>query len=239
MTAAALTAREVEARLKSLGNARDAAFYPKYFKTGPGEYGEGDLFLGIRAPLLRRVSKELEALPLPECRKLLRSKFNEARATALLILVRKYQRGDEAMREKIFRLYVGSTKHIDNWNLVDVSAPAIVGAHLMNRSRVLLRKLARSKSLWERRIAIIATQTMIRDLDFAETFRIADLLLEDEHDLIHKAVGWMIREVGNRDRAAAEAFLKPRYERMPRTMLRYAIEKYPEPLRKRYLRGAV
>jgi 3-methyladenine DNA glycosylase AlkD len=235
----ALTARVVAARLESLGDPRDAAFYPGYFKTGPGEYGEGDRFLGIRAPVVRQIAKEAASLPLAECRKLLRSPFNEVRATALLILVRKYQRGDDEEREKIFRLYLAGTKHINNWNLVDVSAPAVVGEHLLHRSRAPLRKLARSKSLWERRIAIIATQTLIRNEDYDETFRIADLLLEDEHDLIHKAAGWMIREVGNRDRARAEAFLKPRYARMPRTMLRYAIEKYPEPLRKRYLRGDV
>ena len=157
----------------------------------------------------------------------------------LLILVRRFTRGDAGSREAIHRLYLANTAHVNNWDLVDSSAPAIVGGYLMGRKRSILRTLARSDSVWERRIAILATLPLIKRGEFTDTFRIADLLLADEHDLIHKAVGWMIREVGNRDREAAAEFLASRYDRMPRTMLRYAIEKLPEPIRKRYLRGKV
>jgi 3-methyladenine DNA glycosylase AlkD len=214
-----------------------AEFCLRYFRTGPGEYGEGDRFLGIRAPELRALARKHTGLSLTGCRALLRSRDHEARLLALLIMARAYERGDDEARDAIYFLYLDSTDRINNWDLVDCSAPHIVGRHLEDRSRAVLTKLARSKSLWERRIAIIATQHFIRQGDFADALRVADILLDDPHDLIHKAVGWMVREVGNRDRAAEEAFLRPRYQRMPRTMLRYAIEKFPEPLRKRYLRG--
>ena len=233
------SARRVLARLEELGDPKDASFLLRYFKTGPGEYGEGDTFLGIRVPVLRKLSREYETLPLVQCRVLLRSRFHEARLLALLILVRRFTRGDADSREAIHRLYLANTAWVNNWDLVDSSAPTIVGGHLTARNRSLLRTLARSESVWERRIAILATLPLISRGEFADTFRIADLLLEDEHDLIHKAAGWMIREVGKRDRVAAAAFLRSRYERMPRTMLRYAIEKLPEPTRKRYLRGEV
>lgn len=160
-------------------------------------------------------------------------------AIALLILCRAYERGGEAARRTIYRLYLDHTDRINSWDLVDCSAPSIVGRHLETRSRAVLRRLARSASLWERRIAMVATHRLIRNGEFDDALAVADLLLADEHDLIHKAVGWMLREVGKRDRAVEEAFLGPRYARMPRTMLRYAIERFPEPLRRRYLRGAV
>src|SRR5688500_5369421 len=197
--------------LESLGDPAGAAGAQRYFKTGPGQYGARDRFLGVRAAPLR----------------------------ALLILGRAYPRADEAMLNEIYRLYLDSTDRINNWDLVDCSAPHIVGRHLEDRSRAVLPRLARSESIWERRIAILATQHFVRGGEFDDTLRIADLLLEDDHDLIHKAVGWMLREVGSRDRAVEEAFLRTRYRRMPRTMLRYAIEKFPEPLRKRYLRGEI
>jgi 3-methyladenine DNA glycosylase AlkD len=230
---------ELERQLQDLANPADAIFLQRYFKTGAGEYGEGDRFLGIRMPTLRTLVKPNERLDLAECRAMLHSRWHEARMLALLILVRKYERGDAAVREKIFDLYLENTAWINNWDLVDLSAPNIVGRHLQAIERTVLSMLARSKSVWERRIAMLATASFIKRGDFEDTFRIADLLLTDEHDLIHKAVGWMLREVGKRDRRAAEDFLRSRYRRMPRTMLRYAIEKFPEPLRQRYLQGRI
>jgi 3-methyladenine DNA glycosylase AlkD len=231
------TAADLERQLAALANPDDARFLQRYFKTGAGEYGEGDRFLGIRIPALRALVKPNQHIDLAQCRALLRSQWHEARMLALLILVRKYERGDAALRAKIFDLYLKNTARINNWDLIDLSAPNIVGRHLLSGNRAILTRLARSTSLWERRIAMLATAAFIKHDDFADTFRIADLLLTDDHDLIHKAVGWMLREVGKRDRAAAEEFLRSRYTRMPRTMLRYAIEKYPEPLRQRYLKG--
>ncbi len=229
----------IERELAELGDPEIAAFLARFFKTGPGEYGEGDRFLGIRVPVLRRLARKHQSLGLPDCRVLLTSSYHEARLLGLLILVRAYDRGDEAKREEIYRLYLDHLPYVNNWDLVDSSAEHIVGRHLRNRDRWILYDLARSSSVWERRIAIMATFHYVKAGSFDETLRIADLLLTDPHDLIHKAVGWMLREVGKRDRAVAEAFLRPRYKRMPRTMLRYAIEKYPEPLRQRYLRGEV
>jgi 3-methyladenine DNA glycosylase AlkD len=231
--------REVQKTLEDSADPDDAVFLQRYFKTGPGQYGEGDRFLGIRVPKLRKLAKSHRDLSLDECETLLRSPYHEARLLALLIRVRKCEREAEDTRAAVYRLYLGNTFYVNNWDLVDVSAPRIVGRHLEHGDRSVLLKLARSSSLWERRIAVLATQHFIRNGDFDDTFRIADLLLEDRHDLIHKAVGWMLREVGSRDQAAEEAFLKHRYRRMPRTMLRYAIEKFPVPLRRRYLRGDV
>jgi 3-methyladenine DNA glycosylase AlkD len=168
---------------------------------------------------------------------LLRSPYHEARVLALLVLVRKCERADDALLSKVYALYLANTSYVNNWDLVDASAPGIVGRYLSDRDRSVLLDLARSESVWERRIAIIATLYFIRHRELDDTLRVADVLLNDQHDLIHKAVGWMLREVGKRDRAAEESFLRTRHARMPRTMLRYAIEKFPEPLRQRYLRG--
>jgi 3-methyladenine DNA glycosylase AlkD len=186
-------------------------------------------------PALRKLSKELTPIPVTEAAKLLQSRWHEARILALMILVRKYERGDESMRDDIYYLYLADTDRINNWDLVDVSAPAIVGAHLLERERAPLYALAKSKSLWERRIAIISTQHFIRHDDFDDTLQIAEILLDDKHDLIHKATGWMLREVGKRDQAALERFLRKHAHRMPRTMLRYAIERFPEELRRMYM----
>jgi 3-methyladenine DNA glycosylase AlkD len=168
---------------------------------------------------------------------MLRSPYHEARVLALLILVRKCERADDALLTQVYQLYLANTERVNNWDLVDASAPGIVGRYLWERDRSVLLDLARSESVWERRIAIIATLYFIRHGHFDDTFRVANLLLSDEHDLIHKAVGWMLREVGKRDRAREESFLRTHHARMPRTMLRYAIEKFPEPLRQQYLRG--
>ncbi len=198
-------------------------------------YGAGDRFLGIRIPPLRALVREYRGVPVDAVAGLLRSEWHEARLFALLLLVDAYRRADAEAREAIYRLYLANTAHINSWDLVDSSAPHIVGAHLEGRDRSVLEELARSEVLWERRIAIIATQHLIRKGDFSTTVRIAEMLVDDRHDLIHKAVGWMLREVGNRDRAAEEAFLIRHQRTMPRTMLRYAIEKFPPELRQRYM----
>jgi 3-methyladenine DNA glycosylase AlkD len=228
-------AKTALSELKSLSNSADAVFLQRFFKTGPGEYGEGDVFLGIRVPTTRRVATRYRDMPLPEVVKLLRSREHEARLVALVILTLKYPRADDDTRQEIFDLYLGNTKYINNWDLVDVSAPKIVGAHLYGGSTRLLDRLASSKDLWERRIAILATQYFIKQDDFGPTLRIATKLVNDKHDLIHKAVGWMLREVGNRDRGVEEEFLRKHHKTMPRTTLRYAIEKFPPPLRTFYL----
>lgn len=235
----AIQASEIEAELLGMADVERAAFLQRFFKTGPGEYAEGDRFLGIRVPELRRLARKFDSLDLKGCRTLLRSPYHEARLLALLILVRRYDQGDEASREAIYRLYMENTDVINNWDLVDASAEHIVGRHLFERDRSVLDELARSSLLWERRIAVIATFYFIRRGQFDDTLRLADVLLDDPHDLIHKGVGWMLREMGKRDQAVLEGFLRERYRRMPRTMLRYAIERFPEPLRQRYLRGEV
>lgn len=230
---------QIRERLRSLADPVRAEHSRRFFKTGPGEYGEGDRFLGIPVPVLRKVARDAAGLPIPETAALLRSPHHEERLLALLLLVRAYERGDAARRDEIFRLYLEHTAWVNNWDLVDTSAPHIVGRHLENGDRTLLRRLASSESVWERRIAILATLHFIRQGEFATTFEIGEVLLEDGHDLIHKAVGWMLREVGERDEAAEERFLRARYRRMPRTMLRYAIERFPPEKRQRYLRGEI
>ncbi len=226
--------------LCSLGNPSRAVSAQRFFKTGPGQYGEGDQFLGITVPMLRQVVKQYTDISLAEVQKLLRSKWHEERLGALFILVAKYQADDNELREKIVRLYLSSTRYINNWDLVDSSADKILGHSLLQLStkkHQLLTDLARSASLWERRIAIIATLAFIRAGQFSETLRIAQILLSDSHDLMHKAVGWMLREVGKRDVLILETFLQKNYHKIPRTALRYAIERLPEKRRKLYLKG--
>ena len=210
-----------------------------FFKTGPGEYGAGDQFIGLTVPALRQLAQQYRQLSLRETKQLLRSPIHEERLLALLILVGAYGVGDAAAQERIYKIYLRSTRSINNWDLVDTSAPQIVGAFLATRSQVPLRRLARSPSLWERRIAIIATFYFIRQNNFTPTLTIARTLLSDQEDLIHKAVGWMLREVGKRDPAVLVEFLQLHYRQMPRTMLRYAIERFPERSRQRYLRGLI
>ena len=227
----------IRARVRELADPEHARVLQGYFKTGPGEYAEGDVFAGIRIPVLRKLAREHADLPLEEAAELLRSPVHEERLLALLILVRAFQRGTAERRREIHDLYLAHTRFVDNWDLVDSSAEHLVGAQLWEGDRSPLERLARSDSLWERRIAIIATFHFIRRGDFCDTLRVAEVLLGDRHDLIHKAVGWMLREVGKRDQPAEEAFLRAHHRTMPRTMLRYAIEKFPEPLRQAYLRG--
>jgi 3-methyladenine DNA glycosylase AlkD len=222
--------------MRPLADARIAAHARRFFKTGPGEYGHGDRFIGIRVPVLRKIAREFRGAPLVEVRALLRSPLHEERVVALLILVDQYARGAPAVRERIYKTYLKHVpKHVNNWDLVDASAHLIVGAHVENGDRTVLDELAGSRHLWSRRVAIIATFWLIRRGSFSDTLRLAERLLDDEHDLIHKAVGWMLREVGNRDGAVAERFLARHSRRMPRTMLRYAIERLPEEKRREYM----
>lgn len=232
-------AMEAEAELVSLGDPEDAAFLQRFFKTGPGEYGAGDRFLGIRVPVVRKLARKYRQMPLREAIRLLHSPYHEARLLALVILVHSYEKGDAETRSRVYDLYLANTKHINNWDLVDASAHRIVGAHLDQVAESPLPELARSSGLWERRIAIIATLARIQADRFDDTIRIAEMLVDDDHDLIHKATGWMLREVAKRDMAVAEAFLVRHCRTMPRTMLRYAIERFPKDLRAKYMRGTV
>jgi len=234
-----MTADDALRELHAAGSPEGAAVAQRYFRTGPGGYAERDRFLGIRAPVLRAMAKRFRDLPLHEVERLLLSDFHEARLLALLVLGLAYPHADEQHRHAIFELYVRRRDRIDNWDLVDSSAPHVLGAHLADRDRTILDELAASPSVWDRRIAILATHHWIRAGDFGDTLRIAALLVNDRHDLIHKAVGWMLREIANRDRAEAERFLQRHYRVMPRTMLRYAIERFPENLRKAYLHGEI
>lgn len=234
-----LTTAAVRRKLHAQASPKDAKILLWFFKTGPGEYGEGDRFIGVRVPALRSVCRECRGASMAVVRDLLRSPIHEERSLALLLLVDGFARGDDAERKRIYDFYLAHTRFINNWDLVDASAAQIVGGWLRGRSKAPLTRLAKSPLIWERRIAIIATFDGIRLGQFDETFRIADMLLHDEHDLIHKAVGWLLREVGKRDGDAERQFLGSRYTSMPRTMLRYAIEKFPEPERRRYLKGLV
>jgi 3-methyladenine DNA glycosylase AlkD len=232
-------AREVQKRLKKLSNPAHAAVSQRFFKTGPGEYGEGDIFIGIRVPVLRKLVRECTDLPVSEIEILLQSPIHEERLLAIFLFVRIFKKGDVDVKKVIYNLYLRSSEFINNWDLVDSSAEHIVGAYLMDKNKRPLYRLAKSKDLWERRIAIMATFFFIRRHEFAETLKITNSLLADRHDLIHKAAGWMLREIGKRDLKTEEAFLKVHYKKMPRTMLRYAIEKFPENKRKRYLKGTI
>jgi 3-methyladenine DNA glycosylase AlkD len=240
MTRTRIVAATIRARLRPLANPRIAGPSQRFFKTKPGEYGYGDRFLGIRVPTLRSVAREFRAAPLSAALTLLRSPLHEERLVALFMLVDRFARADGTQRQRIFDRYLQCVpRYVNNWDLVDSSAHYIVGAHLEERERGVLYELACSPHLWSRRVAIIATFWFIKRGSYADTLRIAELLLDDEQDLIHKAAGWMLREVGNRDAAVAEAFLRRHYRRMPRTMLRYAIEKLPERTRKAYLAGTI
>jgi 3-methyladenine DNA glycosylase AlkD len=231
--------REIRARLRKLGTKERAKVSRGFFKTGPGEYGAGDIFLGVTVPELRRLATEYQAITLAETVQLLQSTIHEERLLALLVLVRFCTRGDKDTKKRIYELYLQNTRYVNNWDLVDASAEYIVGAFLMEKSKKPLYDLTKSKDLWERRIAIMATFHFIKCGEFAETLKIARILLSDEEDLIHKAVGWMLREIGKRHIQVEEQFLKEHYKKMPRTMLRYAIERFPEAKRQRYLKGEI
>ncbi|NND90561.1 MAG: DNA alkylation repair protein [Granulosicoccus sp.] len=233
-----MKAKVIQNHLRSLADPEVAEKSQRFFKTGKGDYGEGDRFLGIRVPILRAQVTQYGELSLIEIGRLLKSNFHEERHFALMLLVRQFSKRDAVQRKAIYEFYLDNTRYINNWDLVDCSAPGIVGVYLEGNSRRLLYALAESTSLWERRIAIISTLHFIKKDDFADTLKISALLLNDGEDLIHKAVGWMLREVGNRDFSVEEKFLKKNYRDMPRTMLRYAIEKFPGEMRKSYLDGS-
>jgi len=234
-----LTAAAIRSRLHAHADPSSATILQRFFKTGRGEYGEGDVFIGVRVPALRQLCRDCRGASQAQIRQLLRSGVHEERALALMLLVDAYSRADNGGRRTMYDFYFAHTRFINNWDLVDASAEHIVGAWLCERSRAPLTRLARSTSVWERRIAIVATYHFIKRGEVDETFRIADLLLPDRHDLIHKATGWMLREAGKWDPRAQRAFLGDRYQSMPRTMLRYAIERFPEVERRRYLEGRV
>jgi 3-methyladenine DNA glycosylase AlkD len=229
----------IQSELESLADPRHATILQRFFKTGPGEYGEGDRFRGIRVPVLRKMVRKYRQLSLTEAGQLLQSAFHEDRLLALLILIQRYYQGDFALRDEIHCLYLEHRSFVNSWDLVDVSAPHLMGHYLGNRATAPLTRLAVSGVVWERRMAIMATFSFIKQGDYDETLRVARLLLGDPEDLIHKAVGWMLREVGKREVAVAEAFLQAHYRQMPRTMLRYAIERLPEARQQAYLKGAV
>ncbi len=232
------------AKLRDLKLELDRAADPErarnlawFFKTGAGQYGEGDQFLGITVPAQRKIARSYRHLPLSDLKKLLDSPIHEHRFTALTILVAKYQAGDLQTRAEVFDFYLQNAKLVNNWDLVDASSPYIVGEHLLARSRKVLYRLAKSRNLWERRIAMVSTLAFIRRGEIADVFALAKLMLQDEHDLMHKATGWMLREAGKRSLPDLLAFLAAHYTALPRTALRYAIERLPEEQRRRALRG--
>ena len=235
----ALTAKQALTELQALGDPVKAKFLTGFFKTGKDQYGEGDCFLGVVVPTVRRLAKRFAALPLAQCKALLASPYNDARLLALLIFVGQYKKGDEVKQEEIYRLYLAQRQRVNNWNLVDSSAPTIVGVHLLQRDRAVLFELVQSPSLWDRRIAVLASFAFIRANDFTDTLKLTAQLLDDKEDLMHKACGWMLREVGKRNPATLHTFLAQYHSRMPRTMLRYTIEHFTPTQRSAYLHGAV
>ena len=226
--------------IRALANKEIAQHSLRFFKTDKGEYGHGDLFLGVRAPKIRLIAKKHIDISITDMKTLICSKYHEERFLGLIILVNKYAKTkDKKNRNQLYKIYVSSFKHINNWNLVDVTCPHVTGKHLIDKDRTILYKWAKSEDLWTKRIAMVSTFSFIRKNDLEDTFKIAEILLHDEHDLIHKAVGWMLREAGKRDLKREETFLKKYYKTMPRTMLRYAIEKFPETKRQKYLKGTI
>lgn len=234
-----MTLSAIQSKLAALADDQRAGIQMRFFKTGPGEYGAGDRFIGVRVPELRRLSRLYRELDTQAVETLLHSKIHEERHLALFIMVLQFQKGDSRRRQRIYNLYLASLDCINNWDLVDCSAEHIVGGWLETRKKTRLNALARSADLWHRRVAMLATFHYIKKGHFDDALHLAKQLLADPHDLIHKAVGWMLREIGKRDLAVEEAFLKEHYQTMPRTMLRYAIEKFPEAKRQAYLKGTV
>jgi len=234
-----MSVKEIQKKLRELGNKEKAKKHQSFFKTGPGEYGEGDIFIGVTVPVLRKLAKEYKTISPHEIKKLLGSKIHEERLLSLFLLIYRYSKGDESEKKRIYELYLKKTKFINNWDLVDSSAGHIVGAFLFDKNKKPLYTLVKSENLWERRISIISTFYFIKHNQFSDTLKISKILLSDKEDLIHKAVGWMLREVGKRDMSVEENFLKKHYKNMPRTMLRYAIEKFSESKRQLYLKGKI
>ena len=234
-----MSLHEIRKAIAKQKNPVQAIILHGFFKTGKGQYGEGDVFYGIKVPEQRTIAKQFKNLALDDLKTLILSKVHEERLIAAFILVDQFKSGDEKKKKIVFDFYLKNRKGINNWDLVDLSAPKIVGAYLIDKEKKLLYKFANSKDLWEKRISIISTQAFIREHFFEDTLNISKILLHDKQDLIHKAVGWMLREIGNRDFETEEEFLKKHYKTMPRTMLRYAIEKFPEQKRIAYLKGKI
>ncbi|MBF0100023.1 MAG: DNA alkylation repair protein [Desulfobacterales bacterium] len=225
--------------LNQMGDPKIAAHSQRFFKTGKGEYAEGDQFLGIRVPVLRKLARDYRDISIDDASQILTSPFHEARLFALILLVNYYKRASIEEKKCIYESYLDNTQYINNWDLVDSSAEHIVGAYLDNQNKMPLYQLAKSTNMWERRIAMLSTFHYIKKYQFEDALNVCSQLLFDTEDLIHKAVGWMLREIGKRDIDKEEAFLKKYYRQMPRTMLRYAIEKFPEKKRIGYLKGEV
>ncbi|MEO9362768.1 MAG: DNA alkylation repair protein [Nitrososphaera sp.] len=223
--------------MRTLCDPEKARVMQRFFKTGPGQYGQGDVFIGITVPASRQVAKKYSAeIPLADVKTLLQSQIHEERLVALLILVQKYP-GDPKGTAKF---YLANLARVNNWDLVDLTAPSILGAFLLgSKDHSILYRLARSKVLWKRRVSIVSTHAFISKNDFADALKISEMLLGDPHDLMHKAVGWMLREVGKRDPAAEEGFLKQHYKDMPRTALRYAIERFSADKKRAYMQGTI
>lgn len=231
--------KQIRASLREHADEAQAKNLQWFFKTGPGEYGEGDKFLGLKVPVIRKIANANTDLTFTDLQKLLNSKYHEERLAALLILVKKFPKSSEEDKEKIYRFYLDNLPNINNWDLIDLSAPHITGEYLLTRDKKILFKLAGSGNLWKKRVAVLTTFRFIKEMKFETSLKICLILLHDEHDLIHKAVGWMLREIGKRDIVIEEKFLKTHYKTMPRTMLRYAIEKFPERKRQAYLKGKI
>ncbi|MSP64018.1 MAG: DNA alkylation repair protein [Bacteroidetes bacterium] len=230
--------RNLKADLKKIATPKKAKASLWFFKTGKGEYGEGDKFIGVTVPEQRKIASKYKNLSLVDISQLLKSKIHEERSVALFILVKNFQT-NESKRSEIFAFYLKHRRFVNNWDLVDSSADKIVGAYLIEKDKFVLNKLAVSKNVWDRRIAIVSTFYFIKNNKFEETFRISKILINDHHDLIHKAVGWMLKEVGKRDESKLENYLKVNYKLMPRTMLRFTIEKLSDSKRKKYLSGNI
>ncbi len=226
----------VKAELGSMDKPGKREIFQRFFKTGKGEYGEGDVFIGLSVPEQRAVAKKYMDIGMDDVEKLLKSKTHEHRLVALLMLIEKFRNSDNRGKKRIYDFYLDNTMHVNNWDLVDMSAARIVGEYLMDKDRKVLYKLAKSDSIWERRISIISTHIFIKNNDFGDTLKLSEILLNDRHDLIHKAVGWMLREVGKRNQKAEEKFLMKYHKEMPRTMLRYSIERFSDEKRKFYMK---
>jgi 3-methyladenine DNA glycosylase AlkD len=233
-----MTFVELKKTVRKQSNPEKGKFLQRFFKTGKGEYAEGDVFAGITVPVLRKISRQFMDLSLNDLSKVIKSKIHEERLIALFILVDKMKKANEKEREKIYKFYLKNLKSVNNWDLVDLSADKIIGEYLFDKKKDLLFKLVKG-NIWERRIAVLSAFNFIKKNDYKTTLRLCRILLNDEEDLIHKATGWMLREIGKRDLKTEEDFLKLYYKKMPRTMLRYAIEKFPERKRKSYLNGKV
>lgn len=227
---------KITKELQNKANPEKAELYQRFFKTKKGQYGEGDKFLGLTMPKQREIAKKYLNLSLKEIEKLIQSEYHEHRMTALIILTYKYPKADEKLKNQIYDFYTKNYNRINNWDLVDVTAPRIVGTHLINKNRKILYNFAKSDHLWKKRIAIISTFAFIKDNDFKDAIKISEILLKDKHDLIHKAVGWTLREIGKKDEKELTKFLDKYHKQMPRTMLRYSLERLTEEQRKHYMK---